>query len=56
MNPIVDVAPNRINNPYNVLVKCSQCPKAWVYYHVPPLSRYATDVNCDDEERADERF
>jgi chromodomain-helicase-DNA-binding protein 4 len=55
-DPIVDVPPNLINNPHNVLFRCTKCSRAWHYHHLPPLSQYAMNVNRDDEERADERF
>lgn len=55
-DPIFRVAPELINNPHNVLFRCTKCSRAWHYHHLPPLSQYAMDINRDDEELADERF
>ncbi|KAJ4339411.1 hypothetical protein N0V95_007789 [Ascochyta clinopodiicola] len=55
-DPITDVPSELINNPHNVLFRCTKCSRAWHYHHLPPLSPYAMDVNRDDEEMADERF
>jgi superfamily II DNA or RNA helicase len=55
-DPIVDVPSELINNPHNVMFRCTKCSRAWHYHHLPPLSQYAMDVNRDDEELADERF
>ncbi|XPS69142.1 hypothetical protein M3J09_001422 [Ascochyta lentis] len=55
-DPITDVPSELINNPHNVLFRCTKCSRAWHYHHLPPLSQYAMDVNRDDEEMADERF
>ena len=55
-DPITDVPTELINNPHNVLFRCTKCSRAWHYQHLPPLSLYAMDVNRDDEELADERF
>jgi chromodomain-helicase-DNA-binding protein 4 len=55
-DPIIDVAHELINNPNNVLFRCTKCSQAWHYHHLPPRSQYAMDVNRDDEELADERF
>ncbi|KAH8730753.1 PHD/FYVE-zinc-finger like domain-containing protein [Phaeosphaeriaceae sp. PMI808] len=55
-DPIIDVAPELINNAHNVLFRCTKCSRAWHYHHLPPLSQYAMDVNRDDEDVADERF
>ncbi|OSS54014.1 hypothetical protein B5807_01232 [Epicoccum nigrum] len=55
-DPITDVQTELINNPHNVLFRCTKCSRAWHYQHLPPLSPYAMDVNRDDDELADERF
>jgi chromodomain-helicase-DNA-binding protein 4 len=55
-DPIVDVAPELINNAHNVLFRCTKCSRAWHYHHLPPLTQYAMEINRSDEERADERF
>ncbi|KAE8862308.1 hypothetical protein PTNB29_04870 [Pyrenophora teres f. teres] len=55
-DPIVDVPSELVNNPSNVLFRCTKCSRAWHYHHLPPLSQYAMDVNRDDDEMADERF
>ncbi|KAJ8107042.1 hypothetical protein OPT61_g9136 [Boeremia exigua] len=55
-DPITDVSSELLNNPRNVLFRCTKCSRAWHYHHLPPLSPYAMDVNRDDEELADERF
>lgn len=55
-DPIVDVPRDFINNPHNVLFRCTKCSRAWHYHHLPPRSQYAMDVNRDDDEMADERF
>lgn len=55
-DPITDVPSELINNPHNVLFRCTKCSRAWHYHHLPPLSPYAMNVNRDDEELADERF
>lgn len=55
-DPVTDVPSELINNPHNVLFRCTKCSRAWHYHHLPPLSLYAMDVNRDDEEMADERF
>ncbi|KAH6633608.1 PHD/FYVE-zinc-finger like domain-containing protein [Boeremia exigua] len=55
-DPITDVPSELVNNPHNVLFRCTKCSRAWHYHHLPPLSPYAIDVNRDDQELADERF
>ncbi|KAF2130237.1 hypothetical protein P153DRAFT_430497 [Dothidotthia symphoricarpi CBS 119687] len=55
-DPVVDVAPELINNAHNVLFRCTKCSRAWHYHHLPPLSQYAMDIMRDDEETADDRF
>jgi chromodomain-helicase-DNA-binding protein 4 len=55
-DPIVNVAPELINNAHNVMFRCTKCSRGWHYHHLPPLTQYAMDVNRDDEELADERF
>ncbi|USP81376.1 hypothetical protein yc1106_08650 [Curvularia clavata] len=55
-DPIVDVPSELINNANNVLFRCTKCSRAWHYYHLPPMSPYAMEVNRDDDELADERF
>lgn len=55
-DPITDVPSELINNPHNVLFRCTKCSRAWHYHHLPPLSPYAMEINRDDEELADERF
>jgi chromodomain-helicase-DNA-binding protein 4 len=55
-DPVVDVPSELINNPNNVMFRCTKCTRGWHYHHLPPLSQYAMDVNRDDEELAEERF
>jgi chromodomain-helicase-DNA-binding protein 4 len=55
-DPIIDVAPELINNVHNVMFRCTKCSRAWHYHHLPPLTQYAVDMNRNDEEQADERF
>lgn len=55
-DPIVNVLSTLINNPHNVLFRCTKCSRSWHYHHLPPLSQYAMDIHRDDEELADERF
>lgn len=56
LDPIVDVAPQLINNARNVMFRCTKCSRAYHYHHLPPLSQYAMDVARDEDEIADERF
>ncbi|KAI4908327.1 hypothetical protein J4E90_008952 [Alternaria incomplexa] len=55
-DPVVDVPSELVNDPNNVMFRCTKCSRAWHYHHLPPMSQYAMDVNRDDEEMADERF
>lgn len=55
-DPVVDVPSELVNNPNNVMFRCTKCSRAWHYHHLPPLSPYAMEVNRDDEELAEERF
>ncbi|RMZ74558.1 CHD1-transcriptional regulator [Pyrenophora seminiperda CCB06] len=55
-DPVVDVPSELVNNPSNVLFRCTKCSRAWYFHHLPPLSQYAMDINRDDDETADERF
>ncbi|KAI0578669.1 HepA Superfamily II DNA RNA helicase SNF2 family [Pyrenophora tritici-repentis] len=55
-DPVVDVPSELVNNPSNVLFRCTKCSRAWHYHHLPPLSQYAMDINRDDDEMADDRF
>jgi chromodomain-helicase-DNA-binding protein 4 len=55
-DPITDVRSELINNPHNVLFRCTKCSRAWHYHHLPPLSPYAMEINRDEQELADERF
>jgi len=55
-DPITNVDPELVNNPHNVLFRCTKCSRSWHFHHLPPLTQYAMDINRDDEEMADERF
>ncbi|KAF2749588.1 hypothetical protein M011DRAFT_420044 [Sporormia fimetaria CBS 119925] len=55
-DPIVEVPAELINNAGNVLFRCTSCFRAYHYHHLPPLSPYATGIERDEDEAADERF
>lgn len=56
LDPVVKVSPDLVNNPRNVLFRCTRCARAWHYHHLPPLALYAIDMQQDEDETADERF
>ena len=55
-DPITSVPAELLDNPQNVLFRCTNCSRAWHYRHLPPLSQDAMDVDRNDEEIAAERF
>lgn len=55
-DPITDVEPGLINNPFNVLFRCISCWRAFHFYHLVPKSAHQMDIEEEDEERAERRF
>lgn len=47
VDPITQVAPELINNPDNVLFRCTTCHRAWHYEHLPHLGK-GRDPALDD--------
>ncbi|KAF2193813.1 hypothetical protein K469DRAFT_712645 [Zopfia rhizophila CBS 207.26] len=53
---ITYIPPQLLNNPQNVLFRCTKCSRAYHYHHLPPFSAYSMDIVRDDEETANGRF
>ncbi|RVX75379.1 hypothetical protein B0A52_00732 [Exophiala mesophila] len=54
-DPITIVDANTINNPANVLFRCSQCVRVWHMHHLPERKTAQTVVD-DDEDDENEAF
>ena len=54
-DPIASVDPSLINNPDNVLFRCTSCWRGFHFHHLLPRSDMM-DIGLDDDMLADERF
>jgi chromodomain-helicase-DNA-binding protein 4 len=55
-DPTTNVDQSLVNNPKNVLFRCTQCTRAFHFHHLPSLNLSYMDLNQDEDERADTRF
>ncbi|KAI1416092.1 PHD/FYVE-zinc-finger like domain-containing protein [Hypoxylon sp. FL1857] len=53
VDPITYVQPNLINNPDNVLFRCSTCKRAYHFEHLPVASGHVDGMNVRDERVAE---
>jgi len=54
-DPIADVSPSLINNPMNVMFRCTQCTRPFHYSHLESRNRFSNPEH-DDEDSANARF
>ncbi|KAI1380578.1 PHD/FYVE-zinc-finger like domain-containing protein [Hypoxylon crocopeplum] len=53
-DPIIHVQPHRLNNPDNVLFRCSTCRRAYHFEHLPPLTASLNNSMGIRDERLNE--
>ncbi|KAF8847695.1 hypothetical protein BDZ45DRAFT_681726 [Acephala macrosclerotiorum] len=54
-DPITEVSRDLVNNPENVLFRCTSCQQAFHFEHLPPISKHSK-TSSDVEELHRERF
>ena len=55
-DPITPVAPILVNNPANVMFRCTECYQAFHMHHLPPRNDKGFLAHTDEAETAEERF
>ncbi|EKG14475.1 SNF2-related protein [Macrophomina phaseolina MS6] len=55
-DPIENIDPGLVNNPFNVLFRCVSCARGFHFHHLAPKSPHHIDIENDDRDTADRRF